>query len=274
MKTTLRRVLTTTVIAFGATVAASADTIIAHTGNLGAVSTASGGPTSFNYGNVPSQPTVPLTLAQFNDCATINGRSDPGGGTDSGCVLTSIHFTINGSIATTYSVQNTSGSDASYTVTSAATLGLINSGSPAFTYVEALPTMTTSTGTIASGATKTGAQNASATGTANYICTTTSCTLDSVTPSGTPVSSPISATPFIGSGTLTLFAAGNFTGSIGGTGFIGSIGGTGSETVTVQYDYSYNEVIPSVTTTPEPISMALVGGGLIALGLLRKRQKS
>jgi hypothetical protein len=87
------------------------------------------------------------------------------------------------------------------------------------------------------------------------------------------VSSPISATPFIGSGTLTLFAAGNFTGSIGGTGFVGSIGGTGSETVTVQYDYSYNEVT-STAITPEPISMALVGGGLIALGLLRKRQKS
>lgn len=266
----LRRVSTITVIALAATAAASADTIIPHTGVFSAVSTASGGPTTFNYGNGAPQPTVPLTFAQF-DCATINGRSDPGGGTDQNCALTSIHFTSSDSIDTTYSVQNTSGSDASYTVTSSATMDIINSGSPAFTFVEALPTATTNTGTIANGATKTGSQGTSATGTANYICSGTSCTLDTVTPPGAPVSSPISATPFLGSGTLTLFAAGNFTGSIGGTGFVGSIGGTGSETVTIQYDYSYNEILTN-TTTPEPISMPLVGGGLIALGLAWKRR--
>ena len=270
---TLRRVLTTMVVALVATAVASADTIIPHVGILSAVSTASAGPTAFNYGNGAPQPTVPLTFAQFNGCAGINGRSDPGGGTDQNCVLTSIDFTINGSIATTYSVTNTSGSNASFNVTSSATVALVNGGSPAFTYVIALPSMTINTGTIANGATKTGSQNAAASGTANYTCSGTSCTIASVTPPGTPVSSPIDATPFIGSGTLTLFAAGNFTGSISGTGFNGSIGGTGSETVTVQYDYAYNQVIPSATT-PEPISMALAGGGLIVLGLLRKRRKS
>jgi hypothetical protein len=133
--------------------------------------------------------------------------------------------------------------------------------------------MTLNTGTIANGATKTGTQNATGSGTANYTCSGSSCTIASATPPGVAVSSPISATPFIGSGTLTLFAAGNFTGSISGTGFTGSLGGNGSETVTIQYDYSYNQVIPAAVT-PEPISMALAGGGLIALGLLRKRRKS
>jgi hypothetical protein len=211
-------------------------------------------------------------LAQFN-CAVVNGQSDPGGGTDQNCALTSIHFTIHGSIDTTYTVKNTSGSDASYNITSSATLAIIDGGSPAFTFVEALPTTSTSTGLIANGSTQTGPLSTSADGDAKYTCIGTTCTLASVTPAGTPVSSLIDATPFLGTGTLTLFAAGNFTGSIGGTGFSGSIGGTGSETVTIQYDYSYNEVIPS-STTPEPVSMALVGGGLIALGLLRKRLKS
>jgi hypothetical protein len=271
---TLRRVLTTIVVALVATAVASADTIIAHTGVLSSVSTASAGPTAFNYGNGAPQPTVPLTLAQFNSCATINGRPDPGGGTDQNCVLTSIDFTINGSIATTYTVQNTSGSNASFNVTSSATVALVNGGSPAFTYVIALPSMTINTGTIANGASKTGSQNATAMGTANYNCSGTTCTLDTVTPPGAPVSSPIDATPFLGSGTLTLFAAGNFTGSVSGTGFTASLGGTGSETVTVDYDFSYVEVIPLGTTVPEPISMALAGGGLIAFGLLRKRRKS
>jgi len=255
--TTLRRILTASALAVMATGLATADTII--TGNLTSVQTVSAGPTTFNYGNGAPQPDVPLAFNEFdpNACATATSSTTP-------CTLTSIHFTIGTTVVANYSVTNTSGSTAKFAVTSAAIVDVGDQFDANFTYSEALPSKSGNTGNIANGATKTGSLTATGSGSADYTCPSGSLTGST----GGSASDPIVCATFVGSGTVNLFAIGNFTGSIGGTGFSGTIGGTGSETVTVQYDYSYT--IPS-SSTPEPFTMSLMGGALLAVGLVRRR---
>jgi hypothetical protein len=77
--------------------------------------------------------------------------------------------------------------------------------------------------------------------------------------------------PYIGAGTigsLTAQGAGNTGGTGGGNDIsynvVGDVGGT----IAVLYDYS-----PNPSGTPEPATMALMGGALIGLGMLGKRLK-
>jgi len=258
-----RRILLASTLTIAATGLASATTI---TGQLTATQSQSGGPTTFNFGNGAPQPNVPLVFNQFN-AASIEGSLTPDAGftIDAGSVtLTSIHFTYSTSVAGSYSVTNGSGSTASYTVTDSAIVDLTSFGGGAY-YEEALPTNSITIHNLADGATATGTLTATGTGSADY---NGSGSLTGHT-GGNPDAS-ISVTPFLGSGTVTLYAVGNFTGSIGGTSFTGSVGGTGSETATLAYDYSFSETaIPS--STPEPATFALFGGALLGAGLLRKR---
>lgn len=86
---------------------------------------------------------------------------------------------------------------------------------------------------------------------------------------GSP-SNPLAYTNWLGTGTLALTANAQTTGSFGGSSF-GSAFATGSASVNVSVIYNYTEAGPP-PSTPEPATMALFGGGLIAVGLLSRRR--
>lgn len=78
---------------------------------------------------------------------------------------------------------------------------------------------------------------------------------------------------FSGPGTISLssFADGSVT-TTQNSGVAGSVNPatlTGSGTITLYYDYDNGVVL-----TPEPASMAVLGGGLVAMGLLRRRRRA
>jgi len=272
--TTLRRILTTTTLTLAAVGIASADTVITHTGLLTAVQTQSAGPTTFNYGTGGLTPVVALTFNQFNcntEAAATFGNQ-VGDHSVSNCRITSLHITEAGSTSFSYNVTNTSGASGKWTVTAAAFLDILSANNAGFTLAEALPSKSLGFNLTASGpgATKSGTLTSSASASADYDCTTdpTACALTGST--GGSVSDPVDVTPYLGNGTFQLFAQGQSAGSIGGNSFTGGISGTGSETVTVQFDFAYDEVI---TPTPEPVTFALVGSALIGAALVRRRTK-
>jgi hypothetical protein len=77
--------------------------------------------------------------------------------------------------------------------------------------------------------------------------------------------------PFIGTGTIgNLQATGgpSAAGGLGGPDLFYNANGTVGGTLAVLYDYS-----PAPTGTPEPATMALMGGALVGIGMLGKRLK-
>jgi hypothetical protein len=229
----------------GMTLALAASSMFAGTFTSGPITA---GPTTFNYGNGSPQPTVPLTFAQLNLC--------------SGCTLTSIEFDYSVLLNTNYSVTNTSGSSAHYSVNTAADVQLENSTSTV-AFNEVFPSHTTNL-TIAGGATSTGTDSATSSATSIF---NGSGALVSYNGGGT-VSNPINVSLFLGSGNITLDAIGNFTGGIGGTSFTGTVGGTGTETASIIYTYN------TPSSTPEPATMTLFGSALLGIGFFaRKRTK-
>jgi len=241
---TFRRALTTTVIALAATAAASADSTISYNFNIGPSST------------------------DLNNATTTVQSFDPGvGGVPANAVLVS--YTIHGSsdLFATITVKNNSlvtfqpGSNVSET----SFLGL-NIGAP----LTLNDTHTNFNSNLISGV------------------TTLSPTLDvsGLAPGGTVgptlvhVSTPFDLTVVCGvcSGVqtppagdpLTLYFS-TFSSqaqSLNGANSITTYATTAQVSGTITYDYT----VPA--GTPEPVTMALVGGGLIALGLFRKKIKS
>jgi hypothetical protein len=229
------------------TVAFAASSMFGGTFTLGPITA---GPTSFNYGNGGGQPTVPLTFNQYTLCP--------------GCTLQTVEIDYSVALNTSYSVTNTSGSAAKYTITSSAIVDLDNSATT-LVFDELLPFHSLITPSIANTVTSTGSDIATASASAIFDASGNLMTYNG----GGIISNPVSLAAFFGTGTFTLDARGSFTGSIGGTGFNGSVGGTGSETASIIFTYSS----PS-TTTPEPATMTLFGSALLGIGFFaRKRNK-
>jgi hypothetical protein len=213
-----------------------------------------------------------LAAASFAGATTITGNQyiygpDTAGPTALNCKLTGIEFDLSSTVLSSYSVTNQSGSAASYTVTTAAIIDIVDSGNSVY-FTEALPTDTITLHNLANLQTATGTDTATASSDAIFNGLGASTFALTSHTGGSPNSS-ISSTPFIGSGTISLNAIGNFTGGIGGTSFAGTVGGTGAETLSVIYDYQYD--VPD-SGVPEPATMALMGGALLGLGLLGKKR--
>jgi hypothetical protein len=243
--TTLRRILTTTALAVTACGLASADSIATFTSTVGPQTTDAIDAT--------------LTLPTF----------DPGvNGIPLNAVLDfytiSVTETINGTISVTNGTTTPFGTGAFFGVD---TLGAVSIGSPLsgdhqpdgvagdaandiFGGNGPDPKATLSVAGLAVGAT----------GNTTYSKSATDTTGDLF---GTATSTPPDADPF------TLYFS-TFTGQDSG-----GLGGNGNnqytETVTLQATVNYDYIIPS--GTPEPATMALMGGALVGLGLLGKRLK-
>ena len=251
---TVRRVLTVSILTLSAVGLASADALIHHTGSLTAVYTDAAGPTVLDF----PLPSVNVSFSKFDPGAICNGSNTIN------CQLTSIHFTVDSLIDAHYTITNNSTLNTKHFTANLSADIAINDLTNTFQYVRTLPTAHFSFPAVGPSTTV-GDPHVLVTGSdfANYSCAGASCT---VVTSSAIVSSPINSAPFIGPGNITLSVTGLMTATFGGSPSSFTFGGSASENIGIQYDYSYDQVV-----TPEPLTFALVGGGLIGAGLLRKR---
>jgi hypothetical protein len=223
--------------------------------------TQSAGPTTFDYGDGAPDPFVSVTFNQFI-CPVAN------------CTLTGIEFDVNGTVNDNYSITNTNGAAKQFTVDTSGSILLENSAETlSFTETEPFHDLNTIVQGTGCGAppcnTSAGSDTATASAAAIYSVIGSTGTLASYTDTGHGMASnlttPISVTPFLGSGTINLEVAGMFDSTVSGSGNTSTTSGNGSETVTVLYDFT----VPS--STPEPATFALFSGALLAIGLYRKK---
>jgi hypothetical protein len=187
------------------------------------------------------------SASQTNDSTSTLGftKFDPSLGT-----LTSVHVTIGGFEETGYTVTDQSNSSNNYTFTNAVVVSL-KVGS--ITLAQALPTVSAS-GSLTAGGTQTSpgypARNLTNTAGSGDMVYTDAATL----------------LLFNGPGSINLISSAHSNNAFSADGDVANQVSTRYVgTATLQYDYT------QTSTTPEPMTLTLMGSALVGIGLLRKK---